>query len=161
MEIDLNSNVTLNKSYQIALIKIQQSYTEDFQGQSILQVLLLLYSFKSGRFRLVILSLLPQESHGVNSAPVWRSTVRQSSWAELSQLVSAVYWLQEPKFSLSYVCRSAKLLTPTKWIQTESWWRLNWQKESYSYKRPCRWPLFCPCCWFVHCLFAIYCPHAS
>lgn len=79
MEINLNSNVTLNKSYQIALIKIQQSYTEDFQGQSILQVLLLLYSFKSSRFRLVILSLLPQESHGVNSAPVWRSTVRQSS----------------------------------------------------------------------------------
>lgn len=76
VEIDLNSNLTLNKLDQIALL----SYTDDFQVQAILQVLLLLpYSFESSRFRLVVLKLLPQESHGVHSAPVWCSTNRRSS----------------------------------------------------------------------------------
>lgn len=76
VEIDLNSNLTLDKLDQIALL----SYTDDFQVQAVLQVLLLLpYSFESSRFRLVVLKLLPQESHGVHSAPVWCSTNRRSS----------------------------------------------------------------------------------
>lgn len=76
VEIDLNSNLTLNKLDQITLL----SYTDDFQVWAVLQVLLLLlYSFESSRFRLVVLKLLPQESHGVHSAPVWCSTNRRSS----------------------------------------------------------------------------------
>lgn len=76
VEIDLNSNLTLNKLDQMALL----SYTDDFQVRAVLQVLLLLpYSFESSRFRLVVLKLLPQESHGVHSAPVWCSTNRRSS----------------------------------------------------------------------------------
>lgn len=76
VEIDLNSDLTLNKTDQIALL----SGTDNLEVGAVPQVLLLLpYSVEWSTFSPVVLKPLPQQSHGVHSAPVRCSTNRRSS----------------------------------------------------------------------------------
>lgn len=75
--MDLNSKVPLNKSYQMASLRYHKglpvttcsAFVVAVQSEIVCRALL----------GLLLWSLLPQESHGANSAPVWCFIGRYSS----------------------------------------------------------------------------------